>query len=435
MTRQFPFKAAIAVLLICAASGSAQVAPGVSRATTAVAARQTEGVSRFSAITIENQLARIPDAAVVKSVSATHDAVENPNAALEPRLEYARTNVALDVQAAKALAGQAQVQQLIGTQGTVLALPGVVRQVDQTGEELQLKMIALVGKKLVYDATHNMFVGSIWLGVNEIVGGRPPRQLVTPVDFEILNADSATPTEIRVSRTGAPYQQVQLQLAAAEDAKVNIASNLAPDPFDVPLPLSPALLVRASDDPIEGLGLGSSVVTVTAIGLANAKGKPVIFQRVGDGSIKPQQALLNENGMASTELRSDGLSGGAQVIAVLPGLAQVSTSVEFSPPYLTMLATLIGSLFGAAIRVGTGKLRGGRALLAIGVSVLVGVVVFALFAVGVNVLPIKPSVGEGTVLVFAVSALGAFLGASILPGGPPPPPRTGTPEPDEQPGG
>jgi hypothetical protein len=425
MTVAFPFRTALAVILICATSGSAQISNRISRPSVAFAARPVDAASHASSITLENQLSHIPDAAVVARVpaagAANSPAGANSEAAAQPRLEYARTNLALDLQAARALAGQSQIQQVIGTQGTVLAFPGIVRQVDESGDQVQLKMIALVGKKLAYDATHNSFVGSIWLGVNEIVGGRPPRQLVTPVDFEILDADNAQPAEVHVTRTGAPYQEVQLQLSAAEGAKVNITSNLAPDPFDLPLPLKPALLVRASDDPIDGLGLGSSVITVTAIGLNNAKGRPVVFQKVGGGSIKPQQGQLDENGMASTELRSDGLNGGAQVIAVLPGLSQVSTNVGFRPPYGAIFASLIGALFGAAIRVGTSKLRGGHAALAILVSVLVGVVVFALFAVGVNVLPIKPTVTQGAAVVFAISALGAFLGASVLPGGSPAP--------------
>ena len=344
------------------------------------------------------------------------------------KVEFVPANPVIDTQVARAIAGQSSVRQLIGNNGTVLALPGIVRQIDQSGDELQLKMFALAGKRLAYDAKQNTFVGSIWLGVNEIVGGRPPRTLMTPVDFEILDADTAEPAEIHVARTGAPYQQVQLHVAAAEDAKVNIASSLAPDPFALPLPLNPTLLIRASDDPIEGLGLGTSIVSVTAIGLANPKGRPVIFQKLGAGSINPRQTFLDEKGMASTELRSDWL-GGAQVAATLPGLAQASIGVDFRPPYGTMLAAFLGALVGAAIRVGSSQLRGSEAARAIGVSVLVGILVFALYAIGVNVLPIKPTVTQGAILVFAISALGAFLGVSVLPGQVPSPAPSPKPAP------
>ena len=52
--------------------------------------------------------------------------------------------------------------------------------------------------------------------------------------------------------------------------------------------------------------------------------------------------------------------------------------------------------------------------MALTVSLLTGVLIFALYAVGVNVLPVNPTVNVGAVLVFAVSGLGAYLGARLL---------------------
>ena len=95
----------------------------------------------------------------------------------------------------------------------------------------------------------------------------------------------------------------------------------------------------------------------------------------------------------------------------------VDTTVKFGIPYFTIIASIVGGIVGGLIRVGMSGIRGRRAKVTLGVAVLVGIVVFGLYAVGVNVLPIDPLVKVGAVFVFVVSALGAFIGPSILPKG------------------
>ena len=54
------------------------------------------------------------------------------------------------------------------------------------------------------------------------------------------------------------------------------------------------------------------------------------------------------------------------------------------------------------------------AAVAVTLSLLVGLLSFALYAVGVNVLPISPTVTVGLVLVFVVAGMGGFLGTQVL---------------------
>ena len=358
-----------------------------------------------------------PDAATTArdpSIAAPEPDNTVPSRPIVARLEYVATPAVLDRQVAQALVGQNAIRKVIGNEGAILPFPGVLRQVEQSGEEIQLKAFGLSGKKLIYDAASKMFTGTIWLGVAEIVAGRPPRALVTPVDFEVLDADFAEPSQIRVERTGAPYKLVKLRLAAALDGgTVMVASNLVPEPIKLELPVSPALLVDAGQSAIEGLGLGTSEINVSLVGVAKPQGR-VVTLRTSSGYLGASRLRFDENGMASTSIRSDGL-GNAVITASSPGMAAVSADVAYQLPLITFLASIAGGLVGGFIRVGTRPpRRKWSAFRLLIVAMLLGLLVFALYAVGVNVLPVKPSVTVGAALVFAVSGLGAFLGPGIL---------------------
>lgn len=421
----------LSVTLIWAVGGSATVRPPMNRVVTrhvsAVVARPAQDtISPGQARVLESMVSRLPATTVVDTDAATPAApAPEPTAppadqpapppAPEPRLEYVPTSAALERQVANALVSQTGIKRAIGSSGAILPFPGILRQVEQSGEEVQLKAFGLAGKRLTFDAEHQMFSGTIWVGVNEIVGGRPPRPLVTPVDFEVLDAEFAEPSQVRVVRTGAPYAQVQLRLAAAVDGgAVTIISNLAPEPISLGLPVNPALIVEAGNAAIEGLGLGTSDVNVSVIGLNKPQGR-VVTLYTNAGFLSSTRLRLDENGVAHTTLRSDGL-GGAQVTASSPGFARTSIPVDFRLPHITFLASVLGGLVGGAIRLGMRARRGSSLVRPLVVAVLLGILVFALYAVGVNVLPVSPTVTVGAALVFAVSGLGAFLGPSILKG-------------------
>jgi drug/metabolite transporter (DMT)-like permease len=99
----------------------------------------------------------------------------------------------------------------------------------------------------------------------------------------------------------------------------------------------------------------------------------------------------------------------------MAGMGTAQADVTFAFPFITLAAAILGGLVGALIRVllAAGKRRklDHRLLIA---SLLCGVLVFALYAVGVNVLPVSPTVTVGATLVFAVAGLGAFLGVTLL---------------------
>ena len=109
--------------------------------------------------------------------------------------------------------------------------------------------------------------------------------------------------------------------------------------------------------------------------------------------------------------------------ATLAGFRPVQATLAMTIPYLTLAASAVGGLIGGLIRLLPGLRRGSarRFLVGIAVALIVCMLVFGLYAVGVNVLRVDPKVKRGAALVFVISAMGAYFGSGLL-GGPKPPP-------------
>jgi hypothetical protein len=134
------------------------------------------------------------------------------------------------------------------------------------------------------------------------------------------------------------------------------------------------------------------------------------------GSFEPAQVTLNDQGAAVVTLRSVSV-GTATLRATSPPLGAASATVRFVWPIATLVASVLGGLAGAMLkRLQRGPIRSRRALVPVlAAGLLSGIVVIALYAVGVNVLPIQPAAAAGEVLIFAVAAVGGFLGLQIKP--------------------
>lgn len=367
-------------------------------------------VSELDAVRIVPEA--VVDGAATPSATTTPAPAEPPAtspvgpAVTRPALRVVAIDAITERQVAQALVSQAAIQRLVGSQGALVPVPGVLRQTESDGEEVQLKAYAIAGRRLVYRARDRMYGGSILLGVSELLPGRPPRPLVTPIEFEVLDADVAEPARVRIERTGG-FHPVALLLSAAEGGGlVRIASNLTPEPITVALPLNPALLIEPTSPGIDGFGLGATHITITALGLDRPERHWVALS--SDGFLSEARARLDAQGSASVTLRSDGL-GQARVTAFTPGLAPAETEVRFRPPWLTLAASLLGGLVGGILRLGLNRsprtLAKGLAL-----AILCGIVFFVFYVIGINLMVVTPSVTVGAALAFAISVAGGFLG-------------------------
>lgn len=345
--------------------------------------------------------------------------VTTPRVPLHNSLQYVRTdNARLERELSTAIISQPQLQSRVEDSGAIAPLPGILRYTDSAGEAAQLKGFALISRRLAYDSAQRRYRGSIMLGLTDIVPGRPARTLSTPVVFQVVGADSATPAYVQVTRTNPPYPEVELELAAARP--VRVLSDAIQDSIEIDLPLASSLTVEAGSTTIDGLGLGSTQLNISLAGVERPEGRAVTLQ-TDSGYLDSTLVRLDATGSASATLRSDGVRG-ARIVARTQGIAPAEASVDFRIPWLTFFASLIGGLAGGLIRA-----RGRFRPLPLLVAALCGIVVFALYTGGINVLPFTLSVTVGATVVFAISALGGYGGPSLLPVGkrpaaPPPAP-------------
>jgi hypothetical protein len=303
----------------------------------------------------------------------------------------------------------------------VMTIPGVVRVLSRAGDEVQLKPYVFFGDRLTYSATARKFVGSIFVGVASIGEREDQDELSAPVIFQVLES-FVVPQQISVTRTSPPYARLDVALDSIGGQEngaenVRILTTYSPDVMTLSLPVAPTVLVRVTSPSIQGYGLGTTPVSVSVLGMDNPEGRTVTLTASPRATFEPVEITLDKFGNGRSLLRSDGV-GQVLVGASLANAVEIPSTVTFMPPTETVGAGLIGGLGGALIRLlpRIGRIGAKKFVLGIFVSILIGLLVFGLYAIGVKVLPIEPTVSVGAIVVLVISAVGAWLGTSSLRG-------------------
>lgn len=304
--------------------------------------------------------------------------------------------------------------QTLAKDAPIVTIPGVARAVSVNGEEVQFKPYIYAGDPLRYEFESSRFHGKFYVGVAALSEG--PQDLSAPVVFQALETDSVTPGKLDVARAGPPFEAMDVDVADANaEVTLRVVTQYSPDVMSVTLPLAPTTRITPSTTQIQAYGLGTTLVSVTVVGLANPEGRKVMVTATPRGSFEPAEVVLDKFGSASTTLRSDG-QGQAALSAVMFGATPIPSAVTFELPTETVIAALIGGLLGAMVRLLPQKRRGASRKFLVGVivAVLTGFFGFAIYAIGVNLLPFQPTVTKGAILVFALSAVFAYLGSTWL---------------------
>lgn len=349
---------------------------------------------------------------VPTDVTASPPAEPAPAAAA--RVDFLRTTPRDEVLLKRAIAGQNALKGALSLENSsLITLPGVVRMSAAEGPELKLKPFILVNRPLRRGES-GMFEGELLVGVTEIVDSQLTRQLPTPLLFEIVGAVRSVPERVLIETTSPPFRRVRVIIDTVQEraAKLLIVSVIDRTGTEVLLPLAGELSVGTASDGIEGWGLETTKVNVT-LGGPNAANRKVTLGVKPSGYLDPSALTLDAEGTGQADLRS-GWAGTAVVTASNPEFRTATKEIHYRLPFRTLGASLFGALLGAVASYLIAPARIARPTRRIAGAALIGVIVFALYAVGVNVLPVQPTVTVGAILVFAVSALGAFIGPSLF---------------------
>jgi hypothetical protein len=372
---------------------------------------------RFNPKRFESLIRNAP--AIVAPTTAAAPA--EPGAEAQRSLAAPQAGTMLSVKLSKAQDAQIskELEQTVASVSNVtnvVALPGVGRQQASDGGEVQLKPLVLVAERL-HRNDQGAFVASIQLGVAEIGEAATSRGLTTPVVFQVLG-QKAEPSTVRIGRTGPPYEKVDItSREITEGAAIQVMSSLkAGEMTALVIPVEPALDLGVSNRRIDGLGLGTAELQISADGIKNPEGRTVRLKSDPTAYLSVSSVPLNANGEASVEVRSAGI-GPVVFTASVRGLPPATANVQFGLPVLTLAAAALGGLAGGGIRVlsaARARTSGRKVASALALALLVGVIVFGLYAIGVNVFMLKSTVSVGATFVFVVAALGGFFGTRVL---------------------
>ena len=307
--------------------------------------------------------------------------------------------------------------------GPVAVFEGAIRTLAIDREELTLKAVVLSGSPLRYLTESRHFEGTLKVGVVAL-GIQAPRQLSKPILFEVIGSVATKPKFVTVKSTAPPYQTITvISDSADEPVDVQVVSNVTPEGVKLTIPVQPALFVRVTPSRIQGWGLETADVLVQSRALGPKTNRRVQLSTDG-GIVTPTEISLSTEGTGTASIRSVS-TGKADITVSGPAFPDAPTPapVEFLFPLHFIAAGILGGLAGGALRLGVPRRGAGRRTLAkLGLAVICGAIVFALYALGANVIGFQLPGRAGELVVFVVSALGALGGVGLLkPSAPPKP--------------
>jgi hypothetical protein len=290
----------------------------------------------------------------------------------------------------------------------LVTLPGALTQQAADGAEVQLKALAFADQDLARSPQGD-FTGSIKVGVMEIGQSGPPRALTAPVLLEVIGNAHATPPQVNVTQTSPPFKQVLVSAPSVGGGKLvlRIASTFDPEGVEVDVPVAKALSLSSSTPDIDGFGLEAADLHVSA-----PEGAVVNLSASG-GYLDPSSVVLGDTGETTAHVRASSV-GSVTVTATSSGFAPVTSEIQSKWPVLTLGAAAFGGLVGGVIRFLSTQDRRGHTPWALVLAVLTGLVVFGAYTIGVNLLPVHPTVTVGRTFVFVVAALGGYAGPGLL---------------------
>jgi hypothetical protein len=292
---------------------------------------------------------------------------------------------------------------------------GIIQSALGAQGGLTLKAIAAEDAPLRFNPDRKLFEGRIQVGFVEL-GSSAERPLDGNFAFQIQGPVTSDPQVARVMRTAPPFEVIRVSSNdPGPEVRLTVRSTVNPEGAQLTMKVvRPEVEVRVNPPLIQGLGLETADIVVSSKAPQVTRGLRIQLASDG-GRVEPLTVVLDDSGIATARIRSAAV-GRATVRAEGPVIASgAQASVAFQTPWRFIGSALIGGLAGGVLRKGAQWRTGRRRLvMEMLVAVLTGAVVFSLFALGVNLLGINlPSQG-GEVLVFVVSALGAFIGTRLF---------------------
>jgi hypothetical protein len=282
--------------------------------------------------------------------------------------------------------------------------------------------ILLANAGLRFQSTTGDFSGNLLVGLVDEVSPGNSRALGRSFDMQLIGGvDGFTPDHFALDHTNQPFTRIVVRAKAPPDSvKISLLPSFDPTPLVLWIPVQrPALTLRASPPRIMGFGLEAADLTVLAPPDAADSTIVAVLTSEPHGRPDPEQVRLRGRGAGVSSIRSSSL-GPTTVRAEAPPLQPATAVVQFVWPWGFLIAAALGGFVGAIVRETRDKGGDQRASapIRIGAStvvgILVGIIVAVAYAIGINLLNLKPVANAGEAGVFVFAALGAAVGPGVL---------------------
>lgn len=300
-------------------------------------------------------------------------------------------------------------------------LPYRIIGVDSSGTKMELRLVVDVDKGgMTFVPSSARFEGRLFVGVVDAKNPASAKPLAQKAQVQVTGTvDTIEPATVSVNHSNLPFAPVHLAAAnPADSVQLSFRFTFSPSTLEKDLPvIRPKLNLKVSPNRVGGLGLETATIVVRLEGLTTPEGREVTLD-TDRGGLEATTIRLNNSGAGSTSIRSIGI-GMARITAADPPATTGQVTVRFMWPWGFLLGATAGGVCGAGIRALTLRKKqqlSTKAVTAmIGSGVLIGILVAAAYAVGVNLTGIRPLAKAGEALVFVLSALGSYLGKIAVP--------------------
>jgi hypothetical protein len=287
--------------------------------------------------------------------------------------------------------------------------------VTAEGREVRFRPVLETSGGLQLSGDASVFKGIFYVGLKDLGNSAAKYDLPHPIALLVsAQADDVNPRQFQIGHTNLPFTEISVLVRNPGDLlNVTVQASGTDERATISIPIvRPGLDVLVARARIQGFGLETSEITVRAVGVSNPSGR-VVAVTSNVASVQPTRVTLDAQGTGATTLRSVSI-GTASVTASSPPLVPATGTITMSWPVEFLVAAVFGAIVGALLKRGRRRTRKRNSLLpAIAVGILAGLVAVVLFAVGVNVLPVKPTATAGEALTFALSAVGAYVGLRL----------------------
>ena len=282
------------------------------------------------------------------------------------------------------------------------------------GREVRFRPVIESAGGLALAGDAGRFQARIFVGLRDNKDPAASYPLPQPVSLLVSGqADELLPRQFSMDHTNLPFTEITIASSNPTDpTEFTLIAAGTSERATVGLPVvRPRLELVPGRSQIQGLGLETSTVSVRAVGLPDPKGR-LITVSSDFASVDPTQVSLDAQGVGTATVRSVSF-GKASIKAESPPLAPAAVPIYFSWPISFLVTTVLGGLLGVSLAHFQGPRRKKNFSTVLIRGVLTGIIVGALYAVGVNVLPIHPTATAGEALTFAVAAAAGFVGLKL----------------------